>query len=292
MLSVPNWSRVYTGKVHDVYAPIHPVAHSGNEIIMLVTTDRMSVLDRVLPTIIPGKGEMVNAISKWWFEQLADVAPNHYLSDDVPPTVKNRAMVVQRLRMYPIECTVVGYMTRRMFDEYTRTGEFQGTALPAGLKIGNKLAQPLFLPAIKAAVDADDEPISFEQMEEIVGADVAERLKEMSLDLYEAANEIAAGKGLVIADAKLEFGSSSDYGDEEFVFADHAFTPDSATYWITEEAENGDPRAFGKDYVRYVSEDDVLAWIRGSGPTPTLAADIVDEMSFRYRYVEAALLQI
>lgn len=290
MLSVPNWSRVYTGKVHDVYAPIHPLAHSGNEVIMLVTTDRMSVLDRVLPTIIPRKGEIVNTISEWWFDQLADVAPHHYLSDEVPPTVKDRAMVVQRLRMYPIECTVVGYMTRSVFADYERSGRFHGMALPKGLNIGDKLPEPLFCPSIKAAVGADDEPISFERMEEIVGENVADGLRSMSLDLYEAANEIAIGKGLVIADAKLEFGSSSDAGDEKFVFADHAFTPDSATYWIADERQAGDPRSFGKDYVRDAVEADVLAWIDGSGPTPQIPDDVVDEMSARYRYLKSALL--
>lgn len=289
MVSIPNWSRVYAGKVHDVYAPIHALAHSGNEVLMLVTTDRVSVLDRVLPITVPGKGAVVNSISKWWFKQLADVANNHYFSDDVPPPLKERAIVVQRLRMYPIECTVVGYMTRPVYASYEVNGEFQGVPLPAGLRVGDRLPEPIFCPAIKAEVDSDDEPISFEQMEQILGSQVAERLRDMSIELYRAANEIVAPKGLTIADAKLEFGSSSDYGDDEFVFADQAFTPDSATYWISEEAEKGNPRTFGKDYVREAIEDEVLAWVSGASSQLHVPEQVLEEAGSRYRHVESVI---
>ncbi len=291
MLSVPNWSRVYTGKVHDMYAPIHAVAHSGNEIIMLVTSDRMSVLDRVLPTMIPGKGEVVNAISEWWFKALKDVTPNHFLSDNVPPAVRGRAMVVQRLRMFPIECTVAGYVTERVVSEHGTSEALAELNLPADLDVGDKLDEPVFLPSIKAEVGADDEPISFARMCEIVGEEAAERLRELSLDLFKVANSIAASKGLIIADSKLEFGASSDYGDEEFVLADQAFTPDSSTYWIADELKTGQPRAFGKDYVREAVEDAVRAWIRGEGRAPELSTEIVNEMSFRYRHVKSALFR-
>ncbi|QOQ39488.1 phosphoribosylaminoimidazolesuccinocarboxamide synthase [Trueperella pecoris] len=289
-LTIPNWTRIYTGKVHDMYQPAHTLAHSGGETAMLVASDRIAVLDRVLPSIIPGKGEILTRISTWWFRQLEDVVANHYLSDNVPHEVTGRAMIVQRLRMYPIECTVVGYMTDKAFEEYSRDGRIGGVDQPAGLALGEKLPAVLFVPALKGEVGRDDETISFERMGEIVGTEASERLREISLALYERAQKIAGQKGLVIAECKLEFGASSDYGDDEFVLADQAFTPDSATYWLDDEVGGSHPRSFGKDYVRYVVQDEAREWIRGAGSPPILPKKVVDEMASRYRFVQSVLM--
>lgn len=286
---IPNWTRVSTGKVHDIYQPAHTLVHSGGDTMMLVASDRIAVLDRVLPGVIPGKGEMLTRIARWWFEQLGDVVANHYLSVDVPEVVADRAMVVQRLRMYPIECSVVGYMTARVFEEYSASGTIGGQAQEPGLTVGDQLAEAVFVPALKGEAGSDDEVMSFAQMANVVGQEAATKLRDISFKLYGRAQKIAQSKGLIIAECKLEFGASYDSGDDAYVLADQAFTPDSATYWLESEVAKGSPRAFGKDYVRGAVHDEADEWIRG-GSAPVLAPDVVEEMRSRYRFVEAALL--
>ena len=287
---IPNWTRVYTGKVHDVYQPVHTLAHTAGDTMILVASDRIAVLDRVLPSVIPGKGQVLTRIAAWWFDRLEDVVPNHFLSTDVPPEVAGRAMLVQRLRMYPIECTVVGYMTVRAFEEYARAGTVGGHELPAGLNVGDRLPEALFVPSRKGEAGHDDETISFAQMCDLVGHEQAEQLREISLELYERAFGIAKAKGLIIAECKLEFGASYDSGDNDFVLADQAFTPDSATYWLESEAADGLPRAFGKEYVRNAVRKKAVEWVKGCGPAPVLEPEVVDEMGSRYRLVEKKLL--
>ncbi|VEI13575.1 Phosphoribosylaminoimidazole-succinocarboxamide synthase [Trueperella bialowiezensis] len=255
------------------------------------------MLDRVMPTIIPDKGEVVNSISQWWFKRLREITPNHFLDQDVPESVRGRAMLVRRLRMFPFELTVVGYMTAACFAQYQATGKLAGQRLPKGLKVGDRLAEPLFLPAIKGDVGYDDEPISFSAMKKIAGKQEANKLRQISLELYLAANEIAQAKGLIIADVKLEFGTPSDPGDEEIVLGDQAFTPDTATYWIADEVAQGKPRSFGKDYVRDAVERNVPQWagnvpgVLDTGEMPAISADVVEEMSCRYKYVRSELFK-
>lgn len=287
---IPNWTRVYTGKVHDVYQPVHTLAHTAGDTVILVASDRIAVLDRVLPSVIPGKGQVLTAIAAWWFDKLEDVVPNHFLSTDVPDEVAGRAMLVQRLRMYPIECTVVGYMTVGAFEEYSGARTVGGQDVPKGLKVGDPLPEPLFVPSRKGEAGHDDETISFTEMCDMVGHEQAEQLRDISLQLYERAFEIAKARGLIIAECKLEFGASYDSGDSEFVLGDQAFTPDSATYWLESEAKEGLPRAFGKEYVRNAVRKRAAEWIKGHGPAPILAADVVEEMGSRYRLVEKMLL--
>ncbi|MFP7696373.1 phosphoribosylaminoimidazolesuccinocarboxamide synthase [Trueperella sp. LYQ143] len=287
-LTIPNWTRIYTGKVHDIYLPAGAPAYSGSETMMFVASDRISVHDRVLPATIPGKGILLTDIAAWWFDQLADIVPTHYLSLNVPSEVAGRAMIVRRLRMFPVECSVVGYVTESVAEEYQCAQTIGGIAQPEGLEIGQQLPKPVFIPAVKGAVGADDQIISPVQAQRLLGVNQARRLSSLSVELYRRANEISAERGLVIAECKLEFGSSADEGDEEYVLADQAFTPDSATYWLKSEVDCGVPRVFGKDYLRKAISEDVSAWTHG-GAAPVVAEDVLAEMAERYAFVREKL---
>jgi phosphoribosylaminoimidazole-succinocarboxamide synthase len=264
---------VHSGKVREVYA-------DGVDLI-LVASDRVSVYDVVLPTPIPDKGKILTQLSLWWFEQLADVVPNHVLSaTDVPVEWSGRAIRVRPLTMVPVECIARGYLAGLGLEQYRATGSISGVSLPAGLLEGSRLAEPVFTPTTKESVGVHDEPMTFAEVEAAVGAGAAAELRRLTLDVYRRGAEIAADRGIVIADTKLEFG----YDDAgRLILGDELLTPDSSRFWRIEDWQPGRPQVgLDKQFVR--------DWARSTGwdrkpPAPEVPADVV--AATQARYVEA-----
>ncbi len=196
---VESLTHVYSGKVRDLYA-----LPDGN--LLLVASDRISAYDFVLPTPIPDKGRVLTQMSLWWFEQLADIVPNHVVSLDVPANLEGRAMVCERLTMYPVECVARGYLAGSGLVDYRATGAVCGIPLPAGLEDGSRLPAPIFTPATKADLGEHDENVSFDRVVDTVGLDVADELRRLTIEVYARAEGIARERGIVLADTKLEFG--------------------------------------------------------------------------------------
>jgi phosphoribosylaminoimidazole-succinocarboxamide synthase len=261
---------VHSGKVRDVYA--------DGEDLILVATDRVSVYDVVLPTPIPDKGRVLTALSLWWFEQLADLVPNHVRSaTDVPAEFVGRAIRVQKLQMLPVECIARGYLTGSGLAEYRKGGAICGVALPAGLEDGSRLTEPIFTPTTKAPLGTHDEFIEFSQVVAEVGEGLAEQIRDLTIAVYERGAAIAAGRGLVMADTKLEFGRSLD---GVLTLGDEVLTPDSSRFWPLDSWKPGGPNfSFDKQYVR--------DWASSTGwdkrpPAPSVPADVVEVTRQRY----------
>jgi phosphoribosylaminoimidazole-succinocarboxamide synthase len=264
---------IASGKVREMYA-------DGDEIIM-VASDRISAYDVVLPTAIPDKGKVLTQMSVFWFETTGHIVPNHYISQDVPEEATGRALRVQKLDMYPVECVVRGYITGSGWKEYKQSGSVCGIELPSGLKESEQLPYPIFTPATKAEVGDHDENIDFERAVEIIGnRPLMEELRRASIELYEHARDHAAERGIIIADTKFEFGASPG---AEVVLGDEVLTPDSSRFWPADDYEPGRGQAsFDKQYVR--------DWLDESGwdhspPGPELPDDVVEVT--RSKYVEA-----
>lgn len=278
-----SYRHLAAGKVRELY-------EIDAETLLLVATDRISAYDHVLETPIPDKGRILTAMS-WYFFDALDV-PNHLAGpvDDerIPAEVLGRAMVVRRLDMVPAECVARGYLTGSGKAEYDASGTVCGLALPDGLVEASRLPEPIFTPATKAAVGDHDENISFERLTEIVGAGLAERLRTATLDVYSRAAEIAAERGVLLADTKFEFGLVGGDGDDgELVLADEVLTPDSSRYWPADGYEAGRVQpSFDKQYVRDWLTGPDSGWDKASdSPPPPLPRDVVD--ATRARYVEA-----
>ena len=280
--SLAGWTHTYSGKVRDLYVP----ADGDERFLLVVASNRVSAFDHVLEPEIPGKGTLLTTLSNWWFERL-DVA-NHLVGPDagappVPAEIADRAMLTRRLEMHPVECVVRGALTGSGYTEYREQGSVCGIALPSGIEDGDLLDTPLFTPAYKAPLGEHDENISFDQSVDIVGQHIAEELREVSLSIFTKAREIAAERGLILADTKFEFGTDPATG--ELVLADEVLTSDSSRYWDAERYRDTSlPRAerlasFDKQIVR-----DWLSthWDRVGEP-PTLPADIVARTQDRYR---------
>ncbi len=269
---------VARGKVREVY-------DAGEGRLLLVASDRISAYDHVLPTPIPDKGAVLTRLSVWWFEQLADVlaahgAQHHLLSAaDVPAEVAGRAMLVRRLDMEPVECVARGYLSGSGTVEYRRTGAIVDVELPAGLVEGSRLPQPVFTPSTKAEQGEHDEAISYARTVELVGAERADQLRELTLALYRRGHEVAQRAGIVLADTKFEFGTDGDV----LVLADEVLTPDSSRFWpATTWSPGAVQPSYDKQYVR--------DWLTSSGwdrqsPPPELPEDVV--AATRERYVAA-----
>jgi len=264
---------VHSGKVRDVYA-------DGDDLI-LVASDRVSVYDVVLPTPIPDKGAILTRLSLWWFEQLADVVPNHVISStDVPAQFAGRAIRCRRLAMVPVECVARGYLAGSGVVEYRRSGSVCGVPLPAGLLDGSQVPEPIFTPTTKAAVGAHDEPMTYAEVQTSVGADLAAELRRITLAVYRRGAEVAAGRGLVVADTKIELGHTPD---GRLVLGDELLTPDSSRFWPADLWQPGKPQySFDKQYLR--------DWAAGTGwdrhsPPPEVPAEVV--AATRARYGEA-----
>ena len=262
---------LHSGKVRDVYA--------DGEDLILVASDRLSIYDVILPTAIPDKGALLTQLSLWWFEQLADV-PNHVLSaTDVPAEFAGRAIRCQKLEMLPVECIARGYLAGLGLKEYEKHGAVSGVALPDGLVEGSKLAEPIFTPTTKAPVGEHDEFMTFADAEALVGADTAAHLRELTLAVYSRGAALAAERGLIVADTKLEFGRAPD---GTIVLADEVLTSDSSRFWPADRWAPGGPQfSYDKQFVRDWSAG--LDWDR-TPPGPEIPADVVD--ATRDRYVE------
>src|SRR3954452_13878199 len=251
---------LHSGKVRDVYA-------DGDELI-LVASDRISVYDVVLPTPIPGKGKLLTQLSLWWFGQLADVVPNHVISaTDVPDEWAGRAIRCRRLSMVKVECVARGYLTGSGLAESRRTGAVSGIALAAGLPDGSRLPEPLFTPSTKAPIGEHDEPIDFDRVVAAVGKETADTLRDLTLEVYRRGAALAAGRGIIIADTKLEFGTTPD---GTIVLGDEVLTSDSSRFWPADSWRPGRTQfAFDKQFVRDYTTDPALGWDR-TAPGPEL----------------------
>ena len=268
---------VHSGKVRDLYEL--PDGH-----LLMVASDRMSAFDHILSTPVPDKGEILTRMSLWWFEQLADLVPHHVVSTDVPEGVRGRAVICERLEMFPVECVVRGYLTGTGLLDYRATGEVCGLALPEGLEDGSRLPEPLFTPAAKAALGEHDENISYDDVVETVGAEVAEELRRMTLAVYGRAEELARERGIILADTKLEFGRRAD---GTIVLADEVLTPDSSRFWSAQEWSPGRSQpSYDKQIVRDWLLSPESGWDKSSdAPPPPLPEAVIERT--RARYIEA-----
>ena len=269
-LQIDGWTHIRTGKVRDLY--------SNNEgEILLVASDRISAFDWVLPSTIPNKGSILTQLSLFWFELLADIVPNHIVSEDVPAVVEDRAVIVQPLQMFPIECVARGYLTGSGFTEYQSNKTVCGNNLPEGLLDGSKLPESIFTPATKADVGDHDINIDFDQAVAIVGREIAEDLRATTLKLYDMASDYAASRGIILADTKFEFGTNSK---GVITLGDEALTPDSSRFWESSGWTPGSSQpSFDKQFVR--------DWLSSSGwdkksPPPELPQEIIEKTAARY----------
>ena len=268
--SIPGWTHLRTGKVRDLYS-------NDKSEILLVASDRISAFDWVMPTIIPGKGEILTQLSLFWFELLEDIIPNHVISTDVPDVVLDRAVIVQPLEMFEIECVARGYLTGSGWSEYQANQAVCGNSLPAGLIDGSQLPVTIFTPATKAEIGDHDINIDFESAASRIGVEQAQALKELTINLYDTAADFAKERGIILADTKFEFGLNSS---GEIVLGDEALTPDSSRFWELSTWEPGGAQAsFDKQFLR-----DYLVtsgWDRNS-PPPELPVEIVEKTALRY----------
>ncbi|MDO5618579.1 phosphoribosylaminoimidazolesuccinocarboxamide synthase [Kocuria sp.] len=287
-----GWTHVYSGKVRELYVPEDDrMVATGTSLdddaeyragcVLVLATDRLSAFDQVLVTEIPDKGIVLTQMSLWWFNQLAEV-PNHVLSTNVPAEVAGRAMVCKNLSMFPIEGIVRGYLTGSGLKDYRASGQICGIELPDGLVDGSRLQSPIFTPTGKAEVGEHDEPITFEEMVDGMGRAVSERLRELSLQIYSRAEEIARERGIILADTKLEYGLDSYRG--AITLGDEVLTPDSSRFWAAETWRPGQAQpSFDKQFVRDWLRSENSGW-SGDGPTPPLPQDVVEKT--RSRYIE------
>lgn len=269
-IAILGWQHLRTGKVRDLYT------NEAGE-ILLVASDRISAFDWVMPTTIPNKGAILTQLSLFWFELLADIVPNHIISDEVPDLVADRAVIVQPLSMFAIECVARGYLTGSGLVEYQQSQSICGNQLPAGLLDGSKLPTHIFTPATKAAIGDHDENIDFASAVKVVGLDAATELRDLTLKLYETAAEFAGGRGVILADTKFEFGVSTD---GQITLADEALTPDSSRFWQAQSWAPGSVQpSFDKQFLRdYLITS---GWDKKS-PPPELPAEIVEKTAQRY----------
>jgi phosphoribosylaminoimidazole-succinocarboxamide synthase len=284
--ALPGQTLFARGKVRDLYAV-------GEDRLLIVATDRISAFDAVLPTPIPDKGKVLNRLSAFWFQRTAETFPNHLLSTDpatYPPglaahreALAGRSMLVRRTERIDVECVARGYLAGSAWSEYQRDGTACGIPLPAGLRESEALTEPIFTPAVKAQ-SGHDENIPFSRLVELVGEDLAERLRRATLEVYATAARYAAGRGIIIADTKMEFGLRLDPdGREQLILIDELLTPDSSRFWEAATYEVGTaPPSYDKQYVR--------DYLEGSGwnkepPAPSLPPEVVAQT--RQRYVDA-----
>ena len=281
---VPGYEHLYSGKVRDLYAPVDPVTgEARDDRLLLVASDRISAFDFALSPAIPDKGAVLTQLSLWWFEQLAELVPNHIVSTDVPDQVRGRAVLVRRLEMLPVECVARAYLTGGGLREYRADGHVSGVRLPEGLTDGSRLAEPVFTPSTKAPKGEHDEPMSYAQVESAIGSRLAARARDLTVAILARGNEIASGRGILIADTKVEFGVE----DGELVLADEVLTPDSSRFWPADQWEPGHPQpSFDKEFVREWLTSPASGWDKDSGEAPPPLPDEVVERT-RAKYVEA-----
>jgi len=271
---------IHQGKVRDVYA-------AGDDHLLIVASDRLSAFDVVLPDPIPGKGVVLTALSIFWFHRTAHIVPNHLA--DLPleavvsdpeerARIQGRAVVVKRLKGLPVEAIARGYVIGSGWKDYQRTGTICGIRLPEGLKLADRLPEPIFTPSTKAEKGQHDENIGFGAVEELIGADMARQVRQATMAIYRAGAEYAAGRGIIVADTKLEFGLDDAGG---LVLMDELLTPDSSRFWPAGEWKPGEnPPSFDKQFVRDYLE--TLDWDK-TPPGPELPRHIIEQTVQRYR---------
>ena len=273
---------IYRGKVRDLYAV-------DDQHLLMVASDRLSAFDVILPTALPGKGAMLTAIANFWFDRTRSIVPNHLqlaektLEQALPDAVERervagRAVVARRLKGLPVEAIVRGYLIGSGWKDYQRTGTVCGIGLPEGLRLAERLPEPIFTPSTKAALGAHDENVSFEQIAATIGQQLAGQVRQISLRLYREAADYALGRGIIIADTKFEFGLAED---GLLVLMDEALTPDSSRFWPVDGYQPGvNPSSFDKQFVRDYLE--TLDWDK-QPPGPELPPDIVEKTVAKYR---------
>jgi phosphoribosylaminoimidazole-succinocarboxamide synthase len=277
---------LHSGKVRELFSV-------GDDLLLMVATDRMSAFDYVFPTEIPDKGAILTAISLWWFEQLADIVPNHLVAtsvDDYPAelapyaeALRGRSMLCRRLDMVGVECVARGYLAGSGYAEYRRSGTVCGIELPAGLEDGSRLPAAIFTPTTKAPLGEHDTPMTYADVVAEVGEETASRLRELTLAVYERGRDLAAAAGILLADTKIELGADAPGA---LVLADEVLTPDSSRFWPAETWQPGGAQlSYDKQYLRdWLSNSS--GWDRGSGaPPPPLPDQVVEQL--RAKYVEA-----
>lgn len=286
---LPGWKHVYSGKVRDLYVPLDEAIKDQlhQDCVLVVASDRISAFDHVLSSEIPDKGRILTQLSLWWFDQL-DVE-HHVLASTVeggvPAAVEGRAMICKKLDMFPVECIARGYLTGSGLAEYKQSRTVCSLPLPEGLVDGSRLDEAIFTPSAKAEVGEHDENITYDAVVDMVGVDVAERLRELTLKIYSRAEEVARGRGIILADTKVEFGFDVVTG--AITLGDEVLTPDSSRFWDAATYEPGKAQpSFDKQYVRDWLTSPESGWDRASDtPPPALPAEVVDRT--RGRYVEA-----
>jgi phosphoribosylaminoimidazole-succinocarboxamide synthase len=273
-----DYPLAYSGKVRELY-------DVDDELVLVVASDRISAYDQVLPTPIPDKGRILTALSAWWFERLEDLVPHHLVSLDdgrIPPEVRGRAMLCRRLSMLPVECVARGFLAGSGLADYRRTGAVCGITLPPGLEEGSRLPEPIFTPATKAARGEHDENVSLDDVVATVGPRTADELQTATLAVYLRARDLAAARGILLADTKLEFGY-----DREGVLTvgDEVLTPDSSRFWSAQDWQPGRSQpSFDKQPVRDWLRSPASGWDR-TGSAPELPEDVVAQT--RQRYTDA-----
>jgi phosphoribosylaminoimidazole-succinocarboxamide synthase len=274
------------GKVRDVYG-------IGDDHLLMVTTDRLSAFDVVLPDPIPGKGAVLTAVSNFWFRQTQDIVPNHLtdltLADVLPDVreraqVEGRAVVTKKLRALPVEAIVRGYLIGSGWKDYQKTGKVCGIALPAGLQMADKLPEAVFTPSTKADVGDHDENIDFEKTRKLLGDALAQQVRDVSLKIYTSCAAYALQRGIIIADTKFEFGLDND---DRLILIDEVLTPDSSRFWPVASYQPGSsPASFDKQFVRDYLE--TLDWDK-TAPGPVLPADVIEKTAEKYRDAQMRL---
>ena len=268
--AIDGWTHIRTGKVRDLYS-------NDEGEVLLVASDRISAFDWVLPSEIPNKGAILTQLSLFWFELLGDIVPNHIITDEVPDSVLDRAVIVQPLEMYEIECVARGYLTGSGLVEYNANRAVCGNSLPEGLLDGSKIPTSIFTPATKAEVGDHDINIDFDSAAKIVGNDIAAELRDLTLKLYDTAAEYALSRGIILADTKFEFGANSE---GSVTLGDEALTPDSSRFWEFDGWTPGKSQpSYDKQFVR--------DWLTTSGwdkksPPPELPQEIIEKTAARY----------
>ena len=283
-----NLELIAQGKVRDIYA-------INEHYLLIVTTDRMSAFDVVLPNPIPGKGEVLTQLSKFWFDQTKDIVPNHLTDDlniediisdkDQLAYFKNRSMIVKRLNPLPIEAVVRGYLIGSGWKDYQQTGAVCGIELEKNLQMASKLPKPIYTPATKAEVGEHDENISYEETINLLGEELASQVREIAINIYNFGVSHANERGIIIADTKFEFGLDSD---GELYLIDEVLTPDSSRFWSIEDYKIGiSPPSFDKQYLRDYLE--TLDWNK-SAPGPDLPQDVIENTTDKYRNAYQAII--
>ena len=268
---------LYSGKVRELY-------ELPDGLLLLVATDRISAFDHVLDPPIPDKGKILTQLSLWWFGQLAGIVPSHLASAPVPAGFEGRAMVCRRLSMIPVECVARGYLTGSALTEYEQDGQVCGIGLPPGLADGSRLPEPIFTPATKAPRGEHDQNITAAQVARELGRDLAAELERITLAVYRRGAELAAARGIIVADTKIELGRAAD---GTLLLADEVLTPDSSRFWPADRWQPGRRQpSFDKQYVRDWLTSPASGWARrGPFPPPPLPAEVVERT--RQTYIEA-----